>query len=153
MAVWAQDDGTLIAQAPVCSGDTLERAGVFMSIDTISHGYVYGDQDEVLTHDVILTLDLSPSALISGDSTTQWPQLERPPLDLSAGLPGDAELAVTTGQSFVGLYLRDLHVTPGNAVLVMGRATRARDADRITVTDPDSARSVVQTWCADHRSE
>lgn len=153
IVVSLDQDGSLIVQAPICQGDVLESAGIDDIVDGEYLAVMHGDDSRIVSRDTVLTLDLSVAAVSQGQLTPQWPVLDRSPIDVSGGLPEEAELSVTTRDYFVGVYLKSLQPSEDEWILVMGRATRAGDADKITVVDEVTATETLRTWCDLQREE
>jgi hypothetical protein len=146
-------DGTLIAQAPLCAGETVRSVKVGMTVgeEYRSAGNTGGDVPN--PSDATLTLDLSPEAIATGSLTDQLPM--RAGHGLTSDEAGSQRLSfgMSTKRSSAFVSLIDVNPELGQPVLVMGSVRASNKSTAITTIDPAAAAALLDTWCADQREK
>ena len=146
-------DGTLVAEAPLCAGETVEWVSV---------GAQFGEQyrsagntgaDAPNPSDATLTLDLSPEAIATGSLTDQLPMRAGHLLSPDQAVPDSLSFGMSTTRTDAFVRLIDVSPEPGKPVLVMGEVTAHNKSTAITAIDPASATALLDDWCADQREK
>lgn len=146
-------DGTLVAEAPLCAGETIEWVSV---------GAQFGEQyrsagntgvDAPNPSDATLTLDLSPEAIATGSLTDQLPMKAGRLLGPDQVVPDRLSFGMSTKRTEAFVSLIDANPEPGKPVLVMGEVMANNKATAITTIDPAAATALLDTWCADQRKK
>jgi hypothetical protein len=146
-------DGTLVAQAPLCAGETVKwvTVGAKIGEEYRESGNAGGDVPN--PSDATLTLDLSPEAIATGSLTDQWPMIAGPYLGLDDAVPDRLTFGMSTKRSRAIVSLIYVNPEPGKPVLVMGEVNATNRSTAITTIDPAAAAALLDTWCADQREK
>jgi len=146
-------DGALIAEAPLCEGETVRSVKVGMTVDNDYRRSGNTGVDTPNPSDQTLTIDLSPEAIASGSLTDQFPMLDGSHLGNADAVPDRLSFSMSTKQTRAFVSLIDVNPVQGQPVLVMGEVTRTNKSTAISTIDPASATALLDTWCVDQRED
>ncbi len=146
-------DGTLVAEAPLCAGETVKWVTVGTKVGEQYRESGNTGVDAPNASDSTLTLDLSPAMIATGSLTDQFPMIDGPYLGPDDAVLDLLSFGMSTKQTRAFVSLIDVNPVQGQPVLVMGEVTRTNKSTAITSIDPASATALLDTWCADQREK
>ena len=146
-------DGTLVAEVPLCAGETVRSVTVGMTVRGVYRSAGNTGVDSPNPSDATLTLDLSPEAIATGSLTDQLPVRAGHLLSPDQAVPDRLSFGMSTKRTDAFVSLIDVNPEPGKPVLVMGEVTAHNKSTAITAIDPASATALLDTWCADQRAQ